>query len=123
MCFIKRKELKKIQSDIAELTNIVKTQELVKLRKANDDFKLQTELLKDIKFKVKSVKTVVDDRTGLSAVRIQYEIPDVFVELDEEGRPLKNKFFYASNYLELISYEDMEKIQHELDKSKLNGKD
>lgn len=122
MCFIARKKLNKIENDVAELTKIVKTQELVRLRKANDDFKLQTELIKDIKFKVKSVKTIVNEYTGLPVIQIQYEIPVVNVEIDEEGNPIKNKFFYATNYLEMISFEDMERIQQELDKSKLNGK-
>ena len=41
----------------------------------------------------------------------------VCLEFDEEGKPIKNNFFYASNFLELISIEDMEKIQREIEKT------
>ncbi len=118
MCFIPRKKLNKIEADVAELTNIVKTQELVRLRKVKDDYNLQLKLLQDIRFKVKSVKPGFNEETGLPTLKIVYEVPSVCLEFDEEGRPIKNDFFYASNFLDLISIEDMEKIQKEIDKIK-----
>lgn len=117
MCFIPRKKLNKIETDLAELTKIVKTQELTRLRKIKDDYNVQSELLKDIRFKVKTIKSVVNENTGLPELRIAYEVPVVCLEFDEEGKPIKNNFFYASNFLELISIEDMEKIQREIEKT------
>ena len=121
MCFLPRKKLNKIEADLAELASIVKTQELVRLRKVKDDYTVQQTLLQDVRLKVKSIKPGFDENTGLPTLKITYEVPSVRLEFDEEGTPIKNNFFYAINYLDLISIEDMERIQKEI--GKLNRKE
>lgn len=114
MCFVPRKKLNQIEAQIQELTKIVKTQELERLRHIRDMYNNQSNLVKDVKFRVKSVRTVLSETTGLPCVQVKYELPIINIELDDKGEPIKNDFFYAVNYLELISLEDMKLIMEEI---------
>lgn len=118
MCFI-RKRLKHLESDLSELTRIVKNREYQELKRQSEDFSTVKNLLEQVKINVKEVKTVLDQDTMEDVVTVKYELPIVTVRFDENGDPLKNELFYALNALNLISYEDMEKIQKVLDKTKL----
>ena len=44
-------------------------------------------------------------------IQVTYELPRINLTISEDGKISKNDFFYAINYLELISIEDMQKIQ------------
>lgn len=118
MCFI-RKRLKHLESDLSELTRIVKNREYQELKRQSEEFNTVKNLLEQVKINVKEVKTVLDQDTMEDVVTVKYELPIVTVRFDENGDPLKNELFYALNTLNLISYEDMEKIQKALDKTKL----
>lgn len=118
MCFI-RKRLKHLETDLSELTRIVKNREYQELKRQSEDFETTKKLLENVKIDVKEIKTVLDQDTMDDVITIKYELPIVTIRFDENGDPYKNELFYSLNSLNLISYEDMEKIQKQLDKIKL----
>ena len=107
-------EIAKLRHEIAELTQIVKTQELIKLRAENARLKEKEQLINKIRFKLKSVAYL--DLEG--EILVKYEIPPVKVPVDGSGNVLKNDFFYAVNKLQLLSFDDMKKISAVVDNIK-----
>ena len=107
-------EIAKLRHEIADLTNIVKTQELIRLRAENAKLREKEQLIGKIRIKLKSVAYL--DLEG--KILVKYEIPPVTVPVDEEGNVLKNDFFYAINKLQLLSFEDMKKISAVVDNIK-----
>ena len=109
------KRLDKIQSTLDELKEIITTQELEKLRKDRDELHRLQSLLSNIKFKVKDINYFEEEHI----FQIRYELPLINLNLDENGEIMdKNEFFYSTNMLDLISVDDMKKIQEELAKTK-----
>lgn len=119
--FFGKKEKEKYDNEIAllrheveDLRQIIKTQELIKLRNENALLKEKEQLINKIKFKLKDVGYIEEE----NAILVKYKIPDVKILVNEEGEPLKNDFFYAVNKLQLISFEDMKKISALIDNIK-----
>ena len=119
-----KKKFEELQQSVQELTNIVKTQELVRLREESKELKEIKEYLSHVQFKLKDVKAFEGEELGKINIRITYQLPVVTLTLDSEGNPNKDDFFYSSNILGLLSFEDMKKIQKvlETEKNKINKK-
>lgn len=103
--------------ELEELRQIVKTQELLKLRAENERLKERDKLISQISFKLKDATYLQEE----NCVLVKYEIPAVKVTFDEDGKPLKNNLFYAINKLQLIPFEDMKKISALMKGDKNNG--
>ena len=111
-------ELAKLRHKIEELTQIVKTQELLRLRAENERLKEKEKLMKNVHMKVKSVSYIPED----NIILVKYDIAPARVPVNEEGQVQKNDFFYAVNKLQLISFDDMSKIQAVINQLKKEGK-
>lgn len=106
---------KQILARIDELTNLIKSDEFNRLKQESEELKRIKALLPNIKFKVKDINYYKEN----NVVQIRYELPVITLQLNEEGEPSRNEFFYATNVLEMISLEDMQKIMEYLEKCKL----
>ena len=109
---------KKLSKQIQELSDFIKSNEYEELKKDSAELKRVKELLSHVKFKVKDIKFFEEGEENQPTVRIIYELPVIDLTIDENGEPSKNDFFYSSNMLEMISLEDMNKIQDFLRKIK-----
>ena len=107
-------EIARLKHEVEDLRQIIKTQELIKLRNENALLKEKEQLINKIKFKLKDVGYIEEE----NAILVKYKIPDVKILVNEEGELLKNDFFYAVNKLQLISFEDMKKISALIDNIK-----
>ena len=107
-------EIARLRHEIADLTQIVKTQELIKLRAENAKLKEKEQLISKIRFKLKDVAYLEEE----GIVLVKYTIPNAKVPVNDKGELLKNDFFYAVNKLQLISFEDMKKISAVVDNIK-----
>lgn len=120
MFFTKKKEEHYIQEianlkhEIHELSQIVKTQELLRLRAENERLKEKEALVSKIKIRLKDVAYLAEEDILL----VKYEVPYVKVAFDAEGKPQKNELFYALNKLQLLSLDDMKKISNSLERVK-----
>lgn len=70
-------------------------------------------LLKNVKINVKKFSSELKDNAMMS-LKIEYEIPPIELIFDSENTLLVNERFRAMNLLNLISFEDMAKIQEQL---------
>lgn len=104
-----RKDVKEIKETLNEITKTA-------LKKAQL-YEKQLEWLSKVEIKVKKVSTVLnsDMTTG---VKIEYYIPPIQINIDENGNVGTNEMFKAINMLDLISFEDMGKISSEIAKAK-----
>lgn len=121
MCFINKKIKKQIndlQQNINELTKIIKTQELVKLREDSKKLKETNDLLSNLHFKLKNVQLFDDPDTFSQYVRVSLEFPAILVRIDQNGNVIKNDQLRAINLLDLVSLEDTMKIQKTIEEGK-----
>lgn len=100
--------------NVKKLVALLESNELKQLRKDSEELKKIKSLLAHVKFKIKDTKVMPNQDTGKMNVVVTYELPRIILELDENGNPSKNDFFYASNMLDMISLEDMSKFQNVL---------
>ena len=119
--FISKKEKEKYENEIAalrhqvaDLTNIVKTQELIKLRTENARLKEKEELISKIRFRLKDVAYLKEE----GFILVKYDVPFVKVPVNEDGEVQKNELFYAINKLQLLSLDDLKKISAVVDNIK-----
>lgn len=119
--FISRKEKEKYENEIAalrheiaDLTNIVKTQELIKLRTENARLKEKEQLIDKIKFRLKDVAFLREE----GIILVKYDVPFVKVPVNEDGEVQKNEMFYAINKLQLLPLDDLKKISKLIDEIK-----
>lgn len=111
--------LKIIDQKIDRLTELLESNEIKQLRLDSEELKKIKDLLAHVKFKIKEVRAVDNQNTGGKSVIVTYELPRIVLELDENGNPNKNEFFYSVNMLNLVSFEDMMKVQKVLEKEKI----
>ena len=78
----------------------------------------QTELLKHVKFVVKRADTMFNQNTLSYGVVVEYELPKVQVDFEVGGEQMTNDRLRAINMLDLISFDDMQKIKQALDEAK-----
>lgn len=105
------KLLTELKAKIDHLAALLESGEVQQWKKDSDELKKTKELLSHVKFKIKDVRIVEDTNTGKQKVIVVYELPRIELELDENGNPNKNDFFYSSNMLDMISLEDMSYFQ------------
>lgn len=116
--FIPKKEFQQLKAEIAELSNLIKGEEFQKLKNDSKKLKELQELISHVKFKIKNISYFENQETNQKSIIVTYELPKVVLDLDENGNPNKNDFFYASNMLNMISFDDMMKFQDFLKKCK-----
>lgn len=111
--FITKQKKKELDDKIAALTlevkdlkDIVKTQELIKLRAENSRLKEIENLIGKVRFKLKNVAYIPEE----NFILVKYEVPSVTVPVSEDGKVLMNEMFYAINKLQLLSLNDLKKI-------------
>lgn len=107
-------KIAELEHELNDLRQIVKTQELIRLRNENAKLKEKEQLISKIRFRLKDVAYLQEERIIL----VKYDIPFAKVPVNEEGNVQKNDFFYAINKLQLISLEDMKKISAVIDNIK-----
>lgn len=95
-----------LQHKIEELTEIIKTQELIKLRQENAYYKDREKSLSHINLKLKDVAFLEEE----NCILVKYEPMFAKVFIGDNGKILPNDFFIAVNKLRLLSLEDMKKI-------------
>lgn len=108
------KLLTELNAKIDHLTALLESGEVQQWKKDSEELKKTKELVSHVKFKIKDVRIVEDTDTGKQKVVVVYELPRIVLELDENGNPNKNDFFYSSNMLDMISLEDMSYFQKAL---------
>ena len=109
-----KKKIIDLEKKVDKLTALLESNEIKQLRKDSDELKKTKELLSHVKFKIKETRVVENQDNGNISIIVTYEMPRIVLELDENGRPNKNDFFYSSNMLDMISLEDMSKFQDKL---------
>ena len=113
-----QKRIDELAAEVKELSRIVVTDELAKLREKEKLYEEQTKLLSNVKFRVKSAK-VVDGGSGAPNVVVVYQLPIITIPLDEKGDPSeKIPFFYSVNALGMVSIEDYQSIETALIEAK-----
>lgn len=113
---IKKNILKEVQ-DIKKNLQVFTNESQTKIKKYEEI----VEYLKDVKINVSSIKPIINDK-GTVNVEITYSIPKQIIEFDDENNIVANKIFKAINMLNLISFEDMEKIGLMLEKTKMQNR-
>lgn len=103
-----------LEKKVDKLTALLESNEIKQLRKDSDELKKTKELLSHVKFKIKETRIVENQDNGNVSIIVTYEMPRIVLELDENGSPNKNDFFYSSNMLDMISLEDMSRFQDKL---------
>lgn len=81
------KKIKKLQKTVDELTEIIKTNELNRLREDSKELKNVLSLLSNVNIKLKSVKQIDEDYG--TTVKVTYEIPSVIIILTKKMFQLK----------------------------------
>lgn len=103
-----------LEHKIEELTDIIKTQELIKLRQENARYKEMEKHISNVHFKLKDVAYLSEE----GCILVKYEPMFAKVFIGDDGKILKNDFFIAVNSLRLLSFEDMKKISTVIDNIK-----
>lgn len=117
-----QKQVTELTNEVKEISKIVVTNELKTLREKEKLYKEQTELLSNVKFRVKNAKIVSSD-DGTKKLVVTYQLPVISIPLDESGKPSeKNLFFYSVNALEMVGIEDYETIEKALSEARKNEK-
>ena len=111
---VSKKKIENIEAQIKHLTDLLESNEIKQLKKDSEELKKTKELLSHVRFKIKETRVLENQETGGVSLVVTYELPRVVLELDENGNPNKNDFFYSTNMLDMISLEDMSKFQDQL---------
>lgn len=109
-------EIALLKHEIEDLRQIIKTQELLKLRAENQRLKEKEQLISKVKFNLQDVAYLQEE----DAILVKYKVPFIKVFFDEKNEIIKNDMFYAINKLQLISFDDMKKIQTLINEIKEN---
>ena len=107
-------EIALLKHELEDLRQVIKTQELIKLRAENARLKEKEQLINKVRFMLKDIGYLEEE----NAILVKYKIPDIKVYINEENKPEKNEMFYAINRLQLISLQDMKKISAIIDNIK-----
>lgn len=102
-------ELMFIQAQIYDLKKEIFSDNRAKAEK----YATLEQQLKKVKMKVSKTEIYTDEH-GKKHLKVFYEVPCGDIYLDENGTPQCNDLLREINLLNLIPYEDMEKIQKEM---------
>lgn len=103
---------KQLLAQLKELTDLIKSEQFEKFRKDSEELHEIQDLISHVRFKLKDIRLIVNEETTERTIQVTYELPRINLTISEDGQVSKDDFFYATNYLELISLEDMQKIQN-----------
>lgn len=106
-----KREFDQIKEEIGKLVALLESNEIQQLRKDSEELKNIKSLLSHVKFKIKHMQIMENQNTGNDSIVITYELPRIVLDIDENGKPSKDEFFYSTNMLNMISLEDMSKFQ------------
>lgn len=111
------KDIKEIKQDVKKVTSTVDslTAETIEKAKKYDEMK---EYLSNIKFSVDKINLILDKSDFVYAVKIEYKIPPVTIFVDSDGQQAVNQRFKSINMLDLISFDDMQKITKKIEEAK-----
>ena len=98
---------KALKKDIEEIKNFLVGDTQAKAKKLDEILYY----LSNIKLDVASVTRVPDDN-GKPCIRVIYSVPYIFINFDDNGEIIENETFKSINMLNLISFDDMMKIQN-----------
>ncbi len=118
-----KKQISFMQYTIDELKQTIETQELQRLRLVQQDYTKEREALAHIHIKLKDIKEVLCE-DGFSRIEVKYEVPTIYLDLDGDGKVLRNEAFRSINALDLLSRTDTLRIAKVLDETekKYSGK-
>lgn len=111
-----KKQITFLQYTVEELKKTIETQELQRLRIANQQYSKEKEALSHIHIKLKDIKEVLCE-DGFSRIEVKYEVPTLYLDLDGNGKPLRNEMFRSINALDLLSQADTIRIAKVLDET------
>lgn len=120
MFFTKKKEkayqdkIAILEHKIEDLTQIVKTQELIKLRNENARLLEKEKAIANVHLKLKDIAYIEEE----NAILVKYEPFSLKLGFNDKGGIIRNEMFCAINELRLLSFDDMKKIQALLDNVK-----
>lgn len=109
-------KLNELELALKELSKLIETNELERLRKDSQELKQIKELLPNIHFEIDNIKTFNNENGKY--VQVHYKMPIITLKMDSNGNMDYNPFFYATNFFYMISIEDMQKIQNAIEKLK-----
>ena len=113
-----RKDIKEIKETVDKINNSIAKDTLQKLSKLEELEKN----LSHISFKVKNIVEKYEE-DGNKSLKIEYIVEPIKLVFDANGEMFFDNKFYSINMLNLISFDDMNKIQKAINKiSKENGK-
>lgn len=102
-----------VKKDIKKILEILEPFEKDIILKAQKYVELKAQI-ETVKFNVKSVKHFIDEK-GDYAVRVEYDFPPLIITEDRERNLVCDEMFKNINLLNLIPFEDMEKIKRAID--------
>ena len=107
---------KQILNDVQEIKKGLET-----LSEANQKkiakYEETKEQLSKIRIEISNVKTCIENNGSLS-LEVHYKVPVAKIRIDDEGFLDVDEMFRAINLLNLISFEDMNKVQKKLEELK-----
>jgi len=110
-----KSEIKEIKAILADMND-----KSVYKAKLYDE---QKDRLKNIKLKVEKAAVFFDPSNGVYGVKVEYSAPTALIYITDDGEVVANDAFKSINLLDLISFDDMKKIQAEIDKAIKHLKD
>lgn len=111
-----------ISKDIKEIKEKLDSLSTTIIDKAQKYDEIQ-EMLKSLKFRVAKTYATWDDKRMQFVVKVEYQIPSVTLIVDEDGSAMLNDRFKAINTLNLIPFEDMEKVAVAIGKAHSQNKE
>jgi hypothetical protein len=111
-----KKQIEFLTFTVEELKKTIETQELQALRFTKENYTKEREALSHIHIKLKDIKEVLCE-DGFSRIEVKYEIPTIYLNLDGNGKPLRNEMFRSINQLDLLSHEDTLRIAKVLEET------
>lgn len=120
MFFTKSKEKKYIEEmsalkhEIEDLKQIIKTQELIKLRAENARLLEKEKNINLVHLKLKDIAYVEEE----NIILVKYEPFSLKIMFNDKGGIVRNDTFCAINELRLLSFDDMKKVQAVIDNTK-----
>lgn len=108
-----KEELWKINSELSDIRKLISAKNKAKADKYDE----LIERLKKVRIKVKDISSFVDDM-GRKCIKVSYEVPTGYLVQEDNGEFTSNETLRYINLLDLISLEDMRKIQDEIEKNK-----
>lgn len=83
----------------------------------------QKERLQNIKLEVEKASVFFDATNGVYGVKVEYAVPPALIYITDNGEVVASDTFKSINLLNLISFDDMKKIQAKIDEAVKHTKD